>query len=652
MSSVDYVSAINTKGSGLNITQIVESLVDAETKPKKDIINKKIDSKNLDISSIGTLTSEIDTLQKSLISLSNISKFKTTSGNTNVNLAVTDVSKAKVFNSDINVSALATAQTLEFSGFSLPTSSIGSGSIKIDFGNWIASDGTATDIDSLFAANTNVTANTSLGTPITHSTLGGNITIKTSSGGNQSSTSFTIVGKDMAGNSVTEVLAGGGDGATVTSSNVFKSVTSITPGGTVGSGTVTVGHVANTFGINTAKSSSTISISQGSSSLTTVANSLNAISGVSANVINKGDGTYSLVLRSDTGRNNALRLTVSENSSDTGLSVLNTTSDNSNHQTTAANDATISVDGMTITRASNSIQDLFDGYTLSLSGTTTSAFRISSSLDETSTLDSMKEFVASYNKTRKVIEDLTKVGDNPENSGPLSDDITIKNIKNQLNKLINGKLIGFGSTSYYASTLGLQTARDGSLSVDETKFKKNFSEDPSSFDAIFNSSYSSDSPYLTVERNSLIKPKPGQYSFIFDSSNSTATLDGLTLTSGTDENGNTFYASTSGDGAGIKLTPSQDVDSTFVYYGESLVDKLKTYTSQILSQSGALSQKENEFSKDLQNYDVELSELDIFSDTLEKRYKKQFTAMEAAISSLKNTGEFMTNLMDTFNKDN
>ena len=189
------------------------------------------------------------------------------------------------------MSALATAQTLEFSGFSLPTSSIGSGSIKIDFGNWIASDGTATDIDSLFAANTNVTANTSLGTPITHSTLGGNITIKTSSGGNQSSTSFTIVGKDMAGNSVTEVLAGGGDGATVTSSNVFKSVTSITPGGTVGSGTVTVGHVANTFGINTAKSSSTISISQGSSSLTTVANSLNAISGVSANVINKGDGT-------------------------------------------------------------------------------------------------------------------------------------------------------------------------------------------------------------------------------------------------------------------------------------------------------------------------------------------------------------------------
>ena len=126
----------------------------------------------------------------------------------------------------------------------------------------------------------------------------------------------------------------------------------------------------------------------------------------------------------------------------------------------------------------------------------------------------------------------------------------------------------------------------------------------------------------------------------------------MTLTSGTNENGSTFYASTTGDGTGFKLTPSQNIDSTFVYYGESLVDKLKSYTSQILSISGALSQKENEFSKDLQNYDVELSELDTLSDTLEKRYKKQFTAMEAAISSLKNTGEFMTNLMDSLNKDN
>ena len=35
----------------------------------------------------------------------------------------------------------------------------------------------------------------------------------------------------------------------------------------------------------------------------------------------------------------------------------------------------------------------------------------------------------------------------------------------------------------------------------------------------------------------------------------------------------------------------------------------------------------------------------------EKRYKKQFSAMESAISSLKNTGDFLTKLNDLLNQD-
>ena len=95
MSSVDYVSAINTKGSGLNITQIVESLVEAETKPKKDLVDKKIEDKNLDISSIGQLTSEINTLQTSLNGLANTSRFKASSGSVANTITVSDVAKAK-----------------------------------------------------------------------------------------------------------------------------------------------------------------------------------------------------------------------------------------------------------------------------------------------------------------------------------------------------------------------------------------------------------------------------------------------------------------------------------------------------------------------------------------------------------------------------
>ena len=64
--AIDYISALNQNGSGLNITQIVDSLVEAETTPEKERLNKKIEENNASISAFGELTSELDILKTSL----------------------------------------------------------------------------------------------------------------------------------------------------------------------------------------------------------------------------------------------------------------------------------------------------------------------------------------------------------------------------------------------------------------------------------------------------------------------------------------------------------------------------------------------------------------------------------------------------------
>ena len=38
-------------------------------------------------------------------------------------------------------------------------------------------------------------------------------------------------------------------------------------------------------------------------------------------------------------------------------------------------------------------------------------------------------------------------------------------------------------------------------------------------------------------------------------------------------------------------------------------------------------------------------------ESLRNRYIKQFTSMEQAVTSLKSTGEYLTNLLDAWNKD-
>ena len=712
--SVDYISALNQNGSGLNITQIVDSLVEAETAPQKERINKKIEENNASISAIGELTSELDILKTSLQSFQNKTTLSTSSSSTAATLSINSPSDAKAFISDINISSLATSQTLEFTGFSLPTSSTGSGSIVIQFGQWLS--GATTDNDSLYS-QASVTSGTSLGTPTTHSSLKGTISIL-SEGGDLSSTNFTITGTDMAGNVITETVSGPTFGNTTSGTKVFKTVTNVVPDTTVVGGQVTLGHAAATFGINNAKTTRAITIPSGAT-LSTVANSLDSLSGVSANVINKGDGTYSLLVRSDTGLNSALKLSVTETSGDAGLSTFDNSTNNA-QQATAAADAILSVDGVNISRSTNSIDDLYDGFTLSLASTTTSSFRISSSLDKSSSLTTLKEFVNSINITREKINELTTSGLNDEKA-PLQNNVIVNTIKNKINKIITGPIIGFDTSDKYLTELGVSTNQDGTLTLNERTFNSKFDENTSVFNAIFNSMFNSSSPYLKVETSiGTASPTPGSYLFnsstvdkslassatissnqtivVNDASNvevgdfvigsglasgttvssivgttitlsssltsnmdsgsaiqfKKGTLDGLDLSSVTDSDGKSFFVTsgTSEDTAGIKISELQTVTSATIFYGKSLVEGLDQFLESALKSTGLINSAKFEINSKLDQFNEDLLDVDDKISLLTDRYRSQFTAMEQVVTSFKSTGNYMENLLDAWNKDN
>ena len=123
--TVDYLSALNTGGSGLNIKQIVDSIVNAETAPKKDLIDKKIEKQNIAISDLATVVSDLNDLKSDVLNFKNKTKLVTSTTNTTASsLTISNPSTARPFSSDINITSLATSQTLEFSGFTLPTSQL------------------------------------------------------------------------------------------------------------------------------------------------------------------------------------------------------------------------------------------------------------------------------------------------------------------------------------------------------------------------------------------------------------------------------------------------------------------------------------------------------------------------------------------------
>ena len=539
--AVDYLSAINRQGSGLNITELVDGLVEAETAPQVDRIQKDIDNRNAAISGYAIVANELGKLKTFTESLSGSSAFSVSSSNSAIGVQVDNQAEAKAFDAQISVSALAKAQTLEFSGFSSKTESINLGSIAIDFGSW------------------------------------------------------------------------SGD----------------------------------TFSINSNKASQSVTVSSANNTLDGLAASLSEISGVNATVTDKGDGTFSLIINSDTGAKNALRMTVTEDASDSGLSAFDTTSNNSNKQVVAAQDASINLNGVSIARETNVISDLIDGYKFTLNSVTSAAANVSSSTDQAVAYSTISEFVNIYNEVTSTIGTLTQNGVNGEEKGVLARDITVKSIQRNLRSMISAELPGYGSNGRYLSELGVKTMRDGSISLSEEDFNKAFAKEPILFDVIVNSMATSDNTLVSASHtSSVLIPKAGAYSFV-SNGEGTATLGGVSLSESTLADGTKQYISTTGDTKGLKLTVSGSVSSATVYYGQSLSDKLISFIEDMVSATGDLEKSKSRASSLISDYNENKANLGAKVESIRERYMQQFSAMEAAVSGFNKTGEFLTGFIES-----
>ncbi|MAJ34607.1 MAG: hypothetical protein CMN45_01805 [SAR116 cluster bacterium] len=769
--AVDYLSTINQGGSGLNITQIVDSLVQAEQTPQENQIQSKIDSKNTAISAIGEIKSALSKLSTSLKTLTGNTSLKVNSTSSAISATISDPSTAVAINSSISISTLAKGQTLAFENYDSNTSLVGAGTLVLERGDW------------------------SSGSFVASSTV--------------SSKSLTVNDTDT---------------------------------------------------------------------LESLKDKINALDyGVTASVLGAGDDTYTLVLKSQDGKENALRVTATESPSGSGLSNIDNTTTNTSKQKVAGTDASFTVDGISLTRSSNNISDLFNGYDVNLIASTTvsgvdTPANLTASVDISGATSNLQSFVDAVNNARTLLNEKTFRGSSTQNAGDLSDDPVVKTIQKQINSLTSGQLTGFGANGIYLSNLGVRTEKNGLLSLNTTVLETELKNNPISLDAIFNSMYSSSSSLLTVSGGTISAPVAGSYvfemtayvsgavtglvsndtspevsssnntiqiavdgvtsgtvsvpaahysseaalataiqtainsdsimtstsktvsvthtngSYVFTSNltgesssisinsigsnlngflkvsgvadvdsistsqsgiaSSALTLNGSSISSGSftdnsgkrisitsesaDESGYTFtivgtdlsgnaqtevitgpgsnatifgsktfktvtsvtpssntagsitvgttgnglttsgvtgsatldgvamsadvinktFTISSGNAAGLKVKYSGVGSNATVYYGQSLIEKLTSFLSDTLNtSSGQLSTRETTINKEVSDQSDLLADLNTQMESLRSRYIQQFTAMEQAVTSLKSTGEYLTNLFETMNKD-
>lgn len=233
----------------------------------------------------------------------------------------------------------------------------------------------------------------------------------------------------------------------------------------------------DSFSVNADRASATITIDSSNNTLQGVRDAINAAdAGVSAAIVNDGEGFRLLLSSTETGAASSIEIQVSDsgdgNNNDTdGLSQLafNTTANNLS-QTVAAQDASFSINGLALTSASNNADNVIDGVSLTLQATTEAAATVTVSDNQGAVRTAIEGFVSSFNSFVNVSNNLTAYDAETDRAGALQGDFATRSIITQVRGALTGSSNGFDGPFSTLAELGITTQANGNLAIDEGRF--------------------------------------------------------------------------------------------------------------------------------------------------------------------------------------
>ena len=321
---------------------------------------------------------------------------------------------------------------------------------------------------------------------------------------------------------------------------------------TVGTGTLTLAlgtydSIGNTFTANANKTPVTVTIDSSNNSLAGIRDAINASgAGVTATIVNDGqtNGNRLVITSKDTGEINSVKITAADddldNLNNSGLSQLaydptaSAGAGKNMAEKQTAQNAVMTLDGIAITKPSNTITDAISGVTLNLLKTGSSSLSVSR--DSDTIKNSVQAFVDAYNSLNSSLRSLTKYDETGKSNGALLGDSTTRSISTQI-KQIMVQTMGSGTINSL-SQIGVGFQRDGTLALDSAKLTTALNTDSSAISGLFAATGKSTDALLKYSGNTT-NTQAGTYAVSISQLATRGTLTasaapGLNITQGVD----------------------------------------------------------------------------------------------------------------------
>lgn len=255
--------------------------------------------------------------------------------------------------------------------------------------------------------------------------------------------------------------------------------------GTISGGTLTAGVYSGAAFASNGSAPKSITIDGTNNTLSGIRDAINATKiGVSASIVNDGSGTpYRLALSSDnSGISNSLKISTTGGDGTINTLLANDPAGAQNlNQTVAAQNADFKVNGIAISKASNSVTDAIQGVTLTLNKITTTPATLTIATDTSAVSDSVTSFVKAYNDLYSAMKNSSAY----KSKSALEGDAMLRGLQSQMRSIANSTVSG-GTLSSLGEA-GLSFLTTGTLQLDSAKLSSAMAKDFNDVANLFNS---------------------------------------------------------------------------------------------------------------------------------------------------------------------
>ncbi|HMD84262.1 MAG TPA: flagellar filament capping protein FliD [Terriglobia bacterium] len=444
-------SATNTSGSGIDVTSTVDAILEIDAAPEKTL-DAQVAAENAQISALQGLQSDITAFQTSLRALTDFTGdfggLSVSSSNNNA-VSATAANGTAVGTHTISVSHLATTSANYSASFSSPSAQLPTGTLTLQVGTNAA---VVIPVDSADKTSTlsglqNYINSHNLGVTasVITETSGSRLTLESQSSGAAGQITLT-------------------DNTSADYSGDFTSA----------SATLSSGSFDLTVGSNSAVTIP-VDSADGTNTLAGLASYINSQQnlGVTASVVTTASGARLALVPQNSGA--AGVITISNDTTGMGFtSPYNPASPPvggmSFTDAVDGTDASLTVDGIPVDSAGNTVTGVIPGVTLTLSGLTTSGqtdnpvtLQISPNLTPIAT--DINNFVSSWNTLIQAVNSGIQTNSSTGAAGTLAGDTSVDFVQQQLLSAISSSMSG-NNGAVNLQSIGIKMQDDGTLSVD------------------------------------------------------------------------------------------------------------------------------------------------------------------------------------------